>query len=80
MQVTIKVPDDVAAAARARGVPVNIYVEQLLANQAADIAAAKPRRTRDEILLWIDSLARFSTKIPPLPKVISRDWIYQDHD
>jgi hypothetical protein len=29
---------------------------------------------------WLDSLAQFSDKIPPLPKTISREWIYQEHD
>jgi hypothetical protein len=34
MEVKVKVPDEVAAAARARGVSVEVYVEELLARQA----------------------------------------------
>lgn len=36
----------------------------------------KPEEIRD----WLDSLAQFSQKIPPLPETISREWIYQEHD
>jgi hypothetical protein len=32
-----------------------------------------------EIRAWLDSLAQFSGKIPPLPETISREWIYQEH-
>jgi hypothetical protein len=34
MQVTINIPDDWAAEARARGVSVEVYVEEVLARQA----------------------------------------------
>jgi hypothetical protein len=33
-----------------------------------------------EIRAWLDSLAQFSDKIPPLSETITREWIYQDHD
>ncbi len=36
MQVTINVPDGLAAEARARGVSVEVYVEEMLARQALD--------------------------------------------
>lgn len=36
MQVTINVPDRLAAEARARGVSVEVYVEQMLAVKALD--------------------------------------------
>jgi hypothetical protein len=34
MEVTIKVPDKLAAEARARGVSVEVYVQEILARQA----------------------------------------------
>lgn len=37
-------------------------------------------RSQQEIRAWLDSLAQFSDKIPPLPEKITREWIYQDHD
>ncbi len=38
MEVKIRVPEKVAAAARAKGVSVEVYVEELLARQAAKAA------------------------------------------
>ena len=37
MEVTIEVPDKLAAEARARGVSVEVYVQEILARQALDI-------------------------------------------
>ena len=80
MQVTIKIPDEVVQQARARGVPISTYVEELLANQTDNYEKQLTLKTADEIRDWLESLARLSEKIPPLPSTISRDWIYQDHD
>jgi hypothetical protein len=66
MVIRVNVPDELAALARARGVPLEAYVEELLAQQ--------------QIRAWLDALAQFSDKIPPLPETISREWIYQDHE
>lgn len=33
MEVTIKVPDQLAAEARAHGVPIEVYVQEILARQ-----------------------------------------------
>jgi post-segregation antitoxin (ccd killing protein) len=81
MRVTLKVPDEIAARAKARGLPVDAYVEEILAQQLGAQTAGNGRpRTRAEIRAWLDSLAQFSDKIPPLPETISREWIYQEHD
>lgn len=37
-------------------------------------------RNPGEIRAWLDSLTQFSTKLPPLPKRITREWLYEDHD
>jgi hypothetical protein len=81
MEIRVNIPDELAAQAQARGMPLETYVEELLAQQvAARSAEVKPPRTPEQIRAWLDSLAQFSEKIPPLPETISRDWIYQDHD
>lgn len=81
MEITVNIPDEIAAAARAHGVTPEAYVEAVLARQVGPRAGdARQRRTTEEIRDWIDSLAQFSDRIPPLPATISRDWIYQDHD
>jgi hypothetical protein len=78
MEIRVKVPDEMAAQAQERGVPVEAYVEELLA-QKVTASEGKQPRTREQIRAWLDSLAQFSDKIPALPDTISREWIYQDH-
>jgi hypothetical protein len=64
-----------------RGVPLEEYIEELLNQQVARRSAATEQpRTPEQVRAWLDSLAQFSDKIPPLPETISREWIYQDHD
>jgi len=81
MKINVKVPEELAARADALGLALEAYVEQILAQQ---IKKHKPEshtpRTPTEIRAWLDSLAQFSDKIPPLPEKITREWIYQDHD
>ena len=81
MVIKVNVPEELAAQARACGVPLETYVEKLLAQQVVP-ASAEGRRlqTPEQVRAWLDSLAQFSDKIPPLPETISREWIYQDHD
>ena len=96
MEIRVNVPDELASQARARGVPVETYVEELLAQvtdfsdeagaeellvpKAKLVVGDKPPRTPEQVRAWLDALAQFSDKIPPLPENISREWIYQDHD
>ena len=79
MEIKVKVPDEVAAQAQARGVKVEAYVEEILARQAGG-QTPPPLRNPEQVRAWLDSLAEFSDKIPPLPGHLSREWIYQDHD
>ncbi len=81
MEVKVKIPDELAARAKARGLRVEDYVLEILTQQmGAQQLSAPQARTPEEIRAWLDSLAQFSDKIPPLPKNITRDWIYQDHN
>jgi myosin heavy subunit len=81
MVIRINVPDELAAQAQMRGVPLEKFVEELLAGQVGSRSAqAVQPRTPEQIRAWLDSLAQFSNKIPPLPDVVSREWIYQDRD
>ncbi len=81
MEITVKIPDELAAQAKARGLRVEAYIEEILAQRlGAQPSGARRPRTPEEIRAWLDSLAQFSDKIPPLPETISREWIYQDHD
>jgi hypothetical protein len=81
MVIRVNVPEELAAQAQMRGVPLEEFVEQLLAEQvAARSTPTVPLRTPEQIRAWLHSLAQFSNKIPPLPEVVTREWIYQDRD
>jgi hypothetical protein len=81
MEIRVNIPDELATQAQSRGMPVEAYVEELLARQAIAAPSGNSHsRTPEQIRAWLDSLAQFSNKIPPLPDTISREWIYQDHD
>ena len=80
MVVRVNIPDELAAAVKARGLSVEAYVQEILAERLARPAEASRARTPGEIREWLDSLAQFSDKTPPLPETISREWLYQDHD
>ena len=82
MQVTLDIPDEVAAQAKAHGVPVEAYVERLVKQAAFQTSEmARRKMTDEEIQAWLDELTQFSDKIPPMPReTFSREMIYQDHD
>lgn len=81
MEITVKIPDEIAAQAKARGLKLETYVEGILAQQVVQQSLGNRRpQTASEIRAWLDSLAQFSDKIPPLPEAISREWIYQEHN
>ena len=81
VEITVKIPDEIAARAKARGLKVEAYIEEILAQQVAaqPLGTHRPQ-TPAETRAWLDSLAQFSDKIPPLPEKISREWIYQEHN
>lgn len=80
MVIRVNVPDELAAKAKARGLSVEAYAEEILSQEVTRLKVTPKLHTPEEIRSWIDSLAQFSDKIPPLPEVITREWIYQDHD
>lgn len=81
MEITVKIPEELASQAKARGLRVEAYIEEILA-QRLGTQRREPQspRTPEQIREWLDSLAQFSDKIPPLPGTISREWIYQEHN
>jgi len=80
MVVTVNIPDELSAQAKARGLSLEAYVQEILAQHLALPQQTRQPRTQEEIRIWLDSLAQFSDKIPPLPETVSREWLYQDHD
>jgi hypothetical protein len=80
MEITLNISDEFAAQARARGLKVEVYIQEILAKQLKATSGTRQPRAPEEIRAWLDLLAQFSDKIPPLPETISREWIYQDHN
>jgi len=79
MEIRVNIPDELAAQARARGLEPEAYVEEILASQVTPRSMAdRQPPTPEEFRAWLDTVAQFSDKIPPLPETISREWIYQD--
>jgi len=77
MQVTLSIPDEVAAQARDRGVPVDEYVLGLV--QQAVPHPAERKRTVEEFHAWLEEFTQYSDKMPALSdNALSRETIYDD--
>jgi post-segregation antitoxin (ccd killing protein) len=53
MEITVKIPDELAAEARARGVSVEVYVQEILAREMSD---ATNERHLESIRAAIDGI------------------------
>ena len=83
MQITVTIPDELAAQAQAQGLTPESYVEKLVAEQAAVPRGygAGGRLTRKEFHENLDAMTQYSDKIPSLPDVaFTRESMYSDHD
>jgi len=82
MQITLEIPDELAAQAEARGMTPESYVRSLVADAVRSaplpIPAAKPKR---DLEAFFRAMAANSEKIPQLPdEAFTRASFYQDHD
>ena len=66
MQITVTIPDEVAAQAHSRGLTPENYVERLIAEQILIPHAAVRQRdlSLDEFDAALDALTRYSDRIP----------------
>jgi hypothetical protein len=79
MEIKVQVSDELAAQAKARGLALEDYVQQLLAQRAPSLSKVGRARSSDEVRAWLDSLTQFSDKIPQLPEeAFTRESFYQD--
>jgi hypothetical protein len=82
MQITIEIPDELAAKAQARGLTPERFVEALVEDAAR--TAPKPLHLREPRMStqeFVDAMAANSDKIPQLPdEAFTRESFYQDHD
>lgn len=73
------VEQNLAAQARARGVPLDAYLQSVI-EEVAGAGAARPASIQ-EIEAALDALAEMGRRLPQLPlEDLSRGSIYQDHN
>jgi hypothetical protein len=82
MQITVEIPDALAAKVQARGLTPESYVRGLIedAERSAPlpIPPAKPKMNMEE---FFEAMSAFSDKIPQLPdEAFTRESFYQGHD
>jgi hypothetical protein len=80
MQITVDIPDELAAQVQARGLTPESYVLGLIEQAArqAPTESAKPKRDMEA---FFKAMAANSEKIPQLPdEAFTRESFYQDHD
>jgi len=82
MQITIEIPDELAAQAEARGLTPEFYVRSLIVGAAlAAPIPLPPARPRMDIEEFIRAMSANSERIPQLPdEAFTRESFYQDHD
>lgn len=82
MQITIDIPDELAAQAKARGLTPEDYVRTLVEDAARNASAnLPPAKPKMDIQTFIKGMASLSEKIPQLPdEAYTRESFYQDHD
>ena len=79
VQITITIPDDLAAQAEARGLSVEAYVQRLVDGAGRKSLAPHPARNREQIETFFEAVVEGSQKLPPLPtESFTRESFYQD--
>jgi hypothetical protein len=82
MQITIEIPDELAAKAQARGLTPERYVEALVEDAARTAPLPlPPAKPSSDMETFLREMAAHSDKIPQLPdEAFTRESFYQDHD
>lgn len=79
MQITVQIPDELAAKVRESGLTPEEYVRGLIEEAAARTPAEK--RPKRDMEAFFRAMAANSEKIPQLPdEAFTRESFYQDHD
>jgi hypothetical protein len=84
MQITVSIPDELAAQVQARGLTPESYVESLIGDAGRMTPAVSgpiPPKNPMDMKTFLENMAAFSDKIPQLPdEAFTRESFYQDHD
>jgi hypothetical protein len=80
MQVTVNIPDELAARVQSRGIPLQTYVEQLVEDQISHDLYTLSEKTVD-LDRFFAEITIGSENIPSLSdQVFTRESFYSDHD
>lgn len=80
MQVTVTIPDELAAQMKARGITPESFVSGLI-EDAARAKPAEPLAPHRDMDGFFREMTAYSDKIPQLPdEAFTRESFYQDHD
>jgi hypothetical protein len=82
MQITIEIPDELAAQAQARGLSPEFYVRSSIFEAAhAAPVPIPPQEPIIDLETFLREMAAHSDKIPQLPdEAFTRESFYQEHD
>jgi hypothetical protein len=79
MEITLTIPDELAAQAQARGIPVEVYAQSLVEEASRKSVSAHPPRTPEQIEAFFEAMAEGSQNLPSLPtESFTRESFYQD--
>lgn len=79
MQITVTIPDELAARARARGISIEVFVQNLVTEAAQKPLPAHPPRTPEQIEAFFDAMTEGSQTLPALPTDgFTRESFYED--
>jgi hypothetical protein len=79
LELKPEVEASLAAGARAKGIPLDAYLQSVIEQMALD--ESTPPASLEEFRATLDTLAGMGRNLPRLPSAaFSRESIYQDHD
>lgn len=79
MQITVTIPDELAAIAKARGVSLEVYVQNLVEEAGHKALSSQRPRTPQQIEAFFEAMAEGSQGLPALPtESFTRESFYQD--
>ena len=80
MQVTIEIPESVAATAAQHGLSPEAYVQELLDTVRPHDSPLKPL-SQEQVKAFLHDITQFSAEIPDYSDTkFDREFIYNDHD
>jgi hypothetical protein len=82
MQITVEIPDEIAAQVQARGLTPESYVRSLIEGDARNAPLPlPPAKPKIDMKTFLQEMAANSENMPQLPdEAFTRESFYRDHD